>query len=102
MGGVGSRALVPPLPEPVEADAQQTGQLLPAQPALLLEPLKPPGEIRGKVVLDGPVYSLLHSHALLLSAVPCRVEIDGQGRLVDTDRREDMHPEEDVHPSRDA
>ena len=53
MGLAGGHALVPPLPEPVEADAQQTGNRPPAKPALLLEPLQTLREVRRKDPVEG-------------------------------------------------
>ena len=51
MGVTGGRALVPPLPEPVEADAEQTGNRLSAiqlSPLASLNSASRSGKSRGK------------------------------------------------------
>ena len=92
MCGAGSHAPVPPLPEPVEADAQQTGNRPPAQPACLLEPQQAFRKVTGKDTMEGEVGLPLRSHRLALHCA----EADGQGRLKHSDRRQDVHPQEHV------
>ncbi len=64
MCGAGNYGLVPPLSEPVEAHAQQTGNRPPAQPACLLEPQQTLREVTGKDTMGGEVDLPLGSHRL--------------------------------------